>query len=269
MVAQRGRKKIFTESIGRDMKFLSPHGVFFEGNERFMNNDTPVSSGNSEFLEKYIPLLDFFAEVCGPEYELVLHDVSRPQSSIVAIRNGQISGRTVGSSMSEYAPTFIKFIQNGGYTEDMVAHVDRTKDNRILESHTFFIKDENGDLRGMICANHDVTSLIRLHDTLHEKIRMLSGLSKDLVERMNEVPPFEAILEKESHSNLNGLMYVLIEQASSKFAVAPLEMNPEERIRFVSMLKARHLFSMKGAVAKVAERLGVSEATVYRYLKKG
>ena len=250
------------------MNFLPLRCVFFEGKERFMKNDTPVFSGNREFLEKYIPLLDFFAEVCGPDYELVLHDVSRPESSIVAIRNGQISGRTVGSTMSEYAPTFIKLIQSGGYAEDMVAHVDRTKDNRILESHTFFIKDEKGELRGMICANHDVTSLIKLHDTLHEKIRMLNGLSKDLAERTNEDPPFEAILEKESHSNLNGLMDVLIEQASSEFTVAPLEMNPEERIRFVSMLKSRHLFSMKGAVAKVAERLGVSEATVYRYLKK-
>jgi predicted transcriptional regulator YheO len=250
------------------MNFLSQRCVFFEGKERFMKNDTPVSSGNREFLEQYIPLLDFFAEVCGPEYELVLHDVSRPESSIVAIRNGQISGRTVGSTMSEYAPTFIKLIQSGGYAEDMVAHVDRTKDNRILESHTFFIKDEKGELRGMICANHDVTSLIKLHDTLHEKIRMLNGLSKDLAERTNEDPPFEAILEKESHSNLNGLMDVLIEQASSEFSVAPPQMSPEERIRFVSMLKTRHLFSMKGAVAKVAERLGVSEATVYRYLKK-
>ena len=63
-------------------------------------------------------------------------------------------------------------------------------------------------------------------------------------------------------------MDVLIEQASSEFSVAPPQMSPEERIRFVSMLKTRHLFSMKGAVAKVAERLGVSEATVYRYLKK-
>lgn len=227
------------------------------------------TAGKREFLEKYVSLLNFFAEVCGPEYELVLHDVSRPEASIVAIRNGHISGRTVGSTMSEFAPTFIKLIQSGSYGEDMVAHVDRTRDNRILESHTYFIKDEKEELRGMICANHDVTDLIKLHDTLHEKIRMLNGLSRDLAERAkNEPLPLEAIFEKEMHSNLDGLMDVLIEQAVSEFAVPLKGMSPEDRIRFVRVLRKRHLFSMKGAVAKMAERLDVSEATVYRYLKK-
>ena len=146
------------------MNFLSPRSLFFEGKEQLMKNEVSDFSGNRRFLEKYIPILDFFAEVCGPEFELVLHDVSRPESSIVAIRNGHISGRSVGSTMSEYAPTFIKLIQSGGYTEDMVAHVDRTKDNRILESHTFFIKDEKGgaprhDMRKIMM----LPNLIKLH----------------------------------------------------------------------------------------------------------
>lgn len=228
------------------------------------------TSGNREFLENYIPLLDFFAEVCGPEYELVLHDVSSPEASIIAIRNGRISGRSVGSTMSDYAPTFIKLIQNGGCSEDMVAHMDRTKDNRILESHTFFIKDEQGELRGMICANHDVTDLIRLHDTLHEKIRMLNGLAgrSAIPGPEDESVPMEDLFPGEKESNLDGLMDVVIEKAASEFSAAPGAMTPDERIRFVGVLKGRHLFSMKGAVPKVARRLGVSEATVYRYLKK-
>jgi predicted transcriptional regulator YheO len=227
------------------------------------------ASGNREFLEKYIPLLDYFAEVCGPEYELVLHDVSRPEASIIAIRNGQISGRSVGSTMSDYAPTFVKLIQSGDCSEDMVAHMDRTKDNRILESHTFFIKDEKGVLRGMICANHDVTDLIRLHDTLHEKIRMLNGLAgRSAIPGPEEPAPLEDLFPAEKESNLDGLMNVLIEKAASEFPAPPGAMTPEERTRFVRVLKGRHLFSMKGAVPKVARRLGVSEATVYRYLKK-
>ena len=228
------------------------------------------ASGNREFLEQYIPLLDFFAEVCGPEYELVLHDVTRPEASIIAIRNGQISGRSVGSTMSDYAPTFVKLIRNGGCSEDMVAHMDRTKDNRILESHTFFIKDEHGELRGMICANHDVTDLIRLHDTLHEKIRMLNGIAgrSAIPGPADEPAQLENLFKTGKESNLDGLMDVLIEKAASEFSASPGAMTPEERTRFVGILKGRHLFSMKGAVPKVARRLGVSEATVYRYMKK-
>jgi len=227
------------------------------------------NDGNREFLEQYIPLLNFFSEVCGGEYELVLHDVARPEASIVAIRNGHISGRSVGSTMSEYAPTFIQLIQSGGFDEDMVAHVDRTTTGRILESHTFFIKDSKGELRGMICANHDVTDLLKLHDALHEKIRTLNGLSREFAERTKEeTAGLEAIFEKERHSNLDGLMDVIIEQALAECGQAPEEMTPADRMRFVGILKSRRFFSMKGAVEKVAGRLGVSEATVYRYLKK-
>jgi len=78
----------------------------------------------------------------------------------------------------------------------------------------------------------------------------------------------DAVLEADSDSNIEDIMDVLIEQASSEMSSPPAEMNPDERARLVSMLKTRHLFSMKGAVAKVADRLGVSEATVYRYLKR-
>ena len=171
--------------------------------------------------------------------------------------------------MGEYAPAFIRLVQKGSYGEDMVAHVDRTKDDRIIESHTFFIKDEKGVLRGMICANHDVTNLIKLHDTLREKVRSLNGLSKILSDTPNEAhPSIEDALMNESHHNIDGLMLLLIEQAASEFATPPERMAHEERVRFVSILKQRHLFSMKGAVEKVSGRLGVSEATIYRYLKK-
>jgi len=230
-----------------------------------LDSSTHADPGRAGFIKKFIPILDFFAEVCGPDCELVLHDLSRPEASIVAIRNGHISGRAVGGTMSGYAPAFVKLVRSGAYTDDMVVHVDKTRDGRILKSHAFFIKDETGGLCGMICANHDVSDLVRLHDFLHAKVRDLIGASDDAPAPSM---PLDAVLEADSDSNIEDIMDVLIEQASSEMSSPPAEMNPDERARLVSMLKTRHLFSMKGAVAKVADRLGVSEATVYRYLKR-
>ena len=51
------------------------------------NNDT-----NSK-LQKYIPLVDFFAAVLGKNSEVVLHDLTDPDHSIIAIRNNHISNR--------------------------------------------------------------------------------------------------------------------------------------------------------------------------------
>ena len=40
---------------------------------------------NLKKLEKYFPLVDFWGEVCGPAYEILLHDVSEPNHSVVKL----------------------------------------------------------------------------------------------------------------------------------------------------------------------------------------
>ena len=234
-----------------------------------MKDAALLPAASCDFPGGYIALLDFFAEVCGPECELVLHDLARPEASIVAIRNGHISGRAVGGTMSEYAPSFVKLVRSGGYTRNMVSHVDRTKDGRILKSHAFFIKDGEGELRGMICANHDVTNLIRLHDFLHEKFRSIKGI---LGGPNEENVAVESLLEADAASGsdygIEDLMDLIIEQSVAEFPMSPNDMGPKDRMHFVSMLRDRHLFSLKGSVARAAERLSISEATVYRYLKR-
>ena len=42
----------------------------------------------------------------------------------------------------------------------------------------------------------------------------------------------------------------------------------DEKIRVVKYLQSKGTFKVKGAIALVAEKLDVSEPTIYRYLKK-
>ena len=42
----------------------------------------------------------------------------------------------------------------------------------------------------------------------------------------------------------------------------------EEKIRVVKYLQDKGTFKVKGAIALVADKLDVSEPTIYRYLKK-
>ena len=66
-------------------------------------------------LESYKVLVDFLADYLGENTEVVLHDLSDCQSSIVAIRNGDISGRELGLSLihiqmcirDSYFPTWV------------------------------------------------------------------------------------------------------------------------------------------------------------------
>ena len=63
---------------------------------------------NQEILNFYIPIINFIADICGPEYEVVLHDITKPEASVIAIRNGYITGREVGSPLTDLALKILK-----------------------------------------------------------------------------------------------------------------------------------------------------------------
>ena len=48
---------------------------------------------NRAQLERYIPMVTFISEICGKNYEVILHDVSDPENSVISIFNGHLSGR--------------------------------------------------------------------------------------------------------------------------------------------------------------------------------
>ena len=74
---------------------------------------------DSEILNLFIPFVDFLGQVLGENTEVVLHDVSCPEHSVVAIRHGFHSGRTVGSSLTDFA--------------------FRVKNNKEYENHDYLI----------------------------------------------------------------------------------------------------------------------------------
>ena len=55
---------------------------------------------NRAQLERYIPMVTFISEICGKNYEVILHDVSDPENSVISIFNGHLSGRKVASGTS-------------------------------------------------------------------------------------------------------------------------------------------------------------------------
>ncbi len=48
---------------------------------------------SNDIVQSYIPLVDFLAEILGPTAEVVLHDLRKKEHSMIAIRNGRLTGR--------------------------------------------------------------------------------------------------------------------------------------------------------------------------------
>ena len=212
---------------------------------------------NYAYLERYIPVVEFMGDICGKNYEIILHDVSTPERSVIAACNGHLSGRRVGDPMTELAK---ELIQTGAYLDhDYVANYEgRTRGGKRFVSSTFFIK-EDGELRGLICVNHDVEEFFLLSEHLNKLMHT-----------------YPLLMEEERHTSYTENLDDSISELSSniihttvhKYDVPPSDMNSTDKLEIVKALEAQGVFSTKGSVGQAARELHISEPTVYRYLRR-
>ncbi|ABB15973.1 helix-turn-helix transcriptional regulator [Carboxydothermus hydrogenoformans] len=212
-----------------------------------------------KLLERFIPLVDFIAAIVGPHCEVVLHDVTNVESSIIAIRNGHISGRKVGGPLTDLG---LKFLKEKLYqTQDaMVNYPARTKDGKPLRSSTFFIKDDNGELVGMLCVNVDLSTALQARKFIDDFI-----MNIDTDKQAQKINLRSEFLEV-TNPSLEDLMSSLIEETIKQFNVPPERLSQEEKIEIVQKLNDKGFFLLKGAVTELAKYLKTSESTIYRYL---
>ncbi|MCI1946478.1 helix-turn-helix transcriptional regulator [Clostridium luticellarii] len=212
---------------------------------------------NKEILELYIPLVDFLGKICGINYEIILHDTANTDSSIVAIANGNISGRKIGGPMSDIA---LKYIKEGTYkNKDFVVNEGRTKDGKTLISSTMFIKNENDKLVALLCVNNNITELVSINKYL---TNLIAGYGIN-TQNDNEKEVYENL-----YSSLDDVMDSMIKDTLSNIDMPPERMTPEEKIELVHKLNGQGFFLLKGAVSRIAKYLKTSDTTIYRYLNK-
>lgn len=208
---------------------------------------------DQEALQVYIGLAPFLAKVCGNGAEIVVHDMTDPAHSLVAIENA-ISGREIGNPLTDLAQ---EVAGKSAYTDaDYLANYSgRTKDGQFLSS-TYFIKND-GRLIGLLCINKDIGSIKQMTTTLNR-----------LMEQFNLTIPQESALSETLDSPVENIMHARITEVISQSGVEPSRMSMDEKVAVVHRLNETGVMSIKGAVAEVASQLSISVPTVYRYMNK-
>ena len=214
---------------------------------------------NSELLQIYIPMVDFLGNALGTNTEVVLNDLSRPASSVIAIKNGELSGRQVGSSLTDFA---LNIKNSGKYVDKNYAvHYKATANGKTFLSSSYYIKNSKNELIGMLCLNTDTTDAKDFIKT-----------AQRFMEKMNFAALISTTEEKNSEENLNtpinSLVKLLIEKELAKYSIPPSRMTREEKIEIVQELSAQGVTSIKGSIAEIAQQLQLSDSTVYRYVNK-
>ena len=203
-------------------------------------------------LTAYLPLVVFLADCMGENTEVVLHDLTDWHESVVAIRNGHISGRQIGSPVTDLT---LNVLKSAAFEQQshMANYQGIVKNGHRLKSSTFFIKDETGKLVGLLCINTDYHELLEAHDKLGALIGEL-GLRANL-------PITESF-----NMNVRELVQANLHRVCPGYEEQVGRMSQKEKLEVIEGLSDLGTFLVKGAIGCVAESLGVSVPTIYRYL---
>ena len=185
------------------------------------------------------------AKMFGPNCETIVHDMTRPGHPILAIYNGTVTGREIGSTADIFGDI-------GDYDETVYFKKDYTnqlvlsRDGRTLKSSTFNVVGE--DYHFALGINMDITHMVRATQMLSE----MSATSGEL----------QQTLMQDARSQLEELLRECVSAVGKDTA----QMKKTDRMRIIRMLYKRRAFTYQKSVAIVAERLNVSRYTVYKYM---
>lgn len=222
-----------------------------------------IQAERAAVLNALQPVVPMLGAMAGPHLEVVLHDVSRPGNSVVAIANGHISGRSVGSSVLEgprgdrgFDVTTRKISVHGAVHSLVDNYTTQTADGRSLKSASAIFRDAQGVPFATLCLNADVSLFQAAHGWMEQ---MLAPL------RQVAAAAPAALAGSTGEPQLDTLMREIIGEAAPR--VAQHKLTREQKILAVAEMQRRGLFIVKGGVQRAAEALGVSRFTIYNYME--
>ena len=196
--------------------------------------------------------------VAGRNMEILLHDLDQPEQSVMAIANGQLSGRIVGSPIlaaPEQDQGFKALMQAAnqpGCEPVILPDYPTVIKGRTLRSATAILRDSEGQPFASLCINID-------NSGLDAALAFLTQLQP-----VTAAPPAVAVVEDAADMAL--LMTQIIDSALASSGQGRL--NKQAKVEAVRLMQERGLFIVKGGVEKAAAALGVTRYTVYNYLEQ-
>jgi predicted transcriptional regulator YheO len=205
-----------------------------------------VKSTEKEYLLDFVSrLVDVLGQTFGKHCEIVVHDFNSPESSIIAIANGSLTGREVGDTLDSLGFQLLKTHP----ASDLLNYRTKTKDGKELKSSSIFLRDEKGQIFGALCVNVDVSALLKAQEWVQEALGSASTTIDERFER-----------------SVDEVLETLIQNAISSVGKNTADMTREEKVAIVAYLETKGAFLIRYSVERVAELLGMTKYTIYNYL---
>lgn len=223
---------------------------------------TAVLEERRRVMEVLKPVVALMEKMLSPNMELVLHDLTVPNASVVAIANGRLTGRQVGSPILSGPKDDVAFRDAWQMTTEvaasghaMVGVYPTTHANGApLKSATVIYRDATGTPFAALCMNADMSLLQIARDWLDQAIDGPAGGAETL--------------ETTAPADMDVLIAEIIETAVKTTATPVVLMTKADKIQAVEQMLRRGLFAVKGSVPRAAKALQISRHSIYNYLNQ-
>ena len=206
---------------------------------------------NQDILVHYIKVGEIIAEMFSPYLEVIVHDLTNPNQSIIAIFNSHITGRKIGDGTSDIG---YKKLSNE-LPDKIVNYNNKSPSGAELKSSSLTIRNDDNKIIGSMGFNFDLSTFVNIKE-------FIDLFSKSV--EMEELPKIEEFFMWNIKTE--------IQQAINKyFTMNKLQgkvLNREDKLKVISYMKDKGYFSKKGAKTTISELLAISRPTLYKYLKE-
>lgn len=196
----------------------------------------------------YINVAEVLGAMFAPILEVVVHDLRTPEHSIIAIYNGHLSGRQVGDAATDLGRRLL----DGSFPDRVIGYPNETPDGQKLKSSSLAIRDDNGEVIGVLGLNLDIAYFDQFGKFISH---MISTTQSPYV---TEAELFE--ISTPSDDIKDAIQHFLIQQNWTTRTLS----NTDKRA-VVAFLYRKGYFKNRGAVTIIARELGLSRPSVYNY----
>lgn len=201
-------------------------------------------------MNSYKVMLEGLADYLGGGYEMVLHSLEDTEHSVIKIINGHHTGRTEGMPITDLALQMLEEIKKDG-KKSYISYFTKNKNGEPLKSSTILVRGEENRIIGLLCINFYLNT----------------GFSDILSSFIPESTSDSLIKTETFANNLDELIYNKVQTVQKEImedeGILPSLKNKE----IINSLYRQGVFTLKDAVIKVADYLGISKNTVYMHIR--
>lgn len=201
---------------------------------------------------------DLTTKMFGKNCEVAVYDLAQESKQLVYI-TGEVTKRQPGTPVSDVVAKYL--IQEGNEVKDRHCFPTLTENGSEIKSSTAYLRDSNGNVISAFCINFNTTD----H---HNAIQLLETFVNVSEAHAKPGPQPKGKRPERLTFSIDHTVDALFEDAIKTIGKRPVSMTTDEKIRLVKILEDKGAFQIKGVVNQIALRLGVSNFTIYNYLKK-